>query len=372
MGVYSKSEPLIDPSVHRPWVIDSARSVAEEAARDPGASENVRPFYGEKDYQGHRAHTDYSGVHVPGTDGHRSRRSHRLHHHHQKRHSSDSQKEKEDKRPGTPPSIRVQLILGENEDDMHESHPLFSEMEELTREGEEMEWRETARWVKFEEDVEEGGNRWSKPRVATLSLHSLFELRSFIMSGIVLLDMEAQTMEQVADLTIENWINTNALQFNLNEKVKDALLRRHRHQHERRKDNSTSNVSRLPIIRSLAEIGRSYSPSKSLKTAMSAAFKLSVPQFASRNGNAGSTEKMFLTVEDHGQGLVQGQSLTPVSLSEGSRGNSLGDIIEDEKEERKHKKCNWYKIKTSLNGLYWAVPQQEGDDLRKSELGTLK
>ena len=33
------------------------------------------------------------------------------------------------------------------------------------------------RWVKFEEDVEEGGNRWSKPHVATLSLHSLFELR---------------------------------------------------------------------------------------------------------------------------------------------------------------------------------------------------
>ena len=41
-----------------------------------------------------------------------------------------------------------------------------------------MEWKETARWVKFEEDVEEGGNRWSKPHVATLSLHSLFQLRS--------------------------------------------------------------------------------------------------------------------------------------------------------------------------------------------------
>ena len=29
------------------------------------------------------------------------------------------------------------------------------------------------RWVKFEEDVEEGGNRWSKPHVATLSLYLL-------------------------------------------------------------------------------------------------------------------------------------------------------------------------------------------------------
>ena len=72
--------------------------------------------------------------------------------------------------------------------------------------------------------MEEGGNRWSKPHVATLSLHSLFELRSFIMSGMVLLDIEAQTMEQVADLTIENWINTNALQFDQNEKVEVRIV----------------------------------------------------------------------------------------------------------------------------------------------------
>lgn len=54
---------------------------------------------------------------------------------------------------------------------------LFTEMGELTRCGGTEEWKETARWVKFEEDVEEGGNRWSKPHVATLSLHALFQLR---------------------------------------------------------------------------------------------------------------------------------------------------------------------------------------------------
>lgn len=69
----------------------------------------------------------------------------------------------------TPPAQRVQFILGEDangEDGINqpplESHPLFSEMEELVKEGGELEWKETARWVKFEEDVEEGGNRWSK------------------------------------------------------------------------------------------------------------------------------------------------------------------------------------------------------------------
>lgn len=61
-----------------------------------------------------------------------------------------------------------------------------------------VEWKETARWVKFEEDVEEGGNKWSKPHVATLSLHSLFELRSCIIKGTVLLDLEATDLGQVA------------------------------------------------------------------------------------------------------------------------------------------------------------------------------
>lgn len=54
------------------------------------------------------------------------------------------------------------------------------------------------RWLKFEEDVEDGGERWSKPYVATLSLHSLFELRSCILNGTVLLDMHANTLEEIA------------------------------------------------------------------------------------------------------------------------------------------------------------------------------
>lgn len=54
------------------------------------------------------------------------------------------------------------------------------------------------RWLKFEEDVEDGGDRWSKPYVATLSLHSLFELRSCILNGTVMLDMRAGTLDEIA------------------------------------------------------------------------------------------------------------------------------------------------------------------------------
>ena len=45
-----------------------------------------------------------------------------------------------------------------------------------------MEWKETARWIKFEENVEES-NRWGKPHVASLTFHSLLELRKGLEKG---------------------------------------------------------------------------------------------------------------------------------------------------------------------------------------------
>lgn len=42
------------------------------------------------------------------------------------------------------------------------------------------EWKETARWIKYEEDLEEGADRWGKPHIASLSFHSLIKLRQLI------------------------------------------------------------------------------------------------------------------------------------------------------------------------------------------------
>lgn len=61
---------------------------------------------------------------------------------------------------------------------------VFVELDELHMGGEvELEWREKARWIKFEEDVEEGAERWGKPHVASLSFHSLLELRRGLEQG---------------------------------------------------------------------------------------------------------------------------------------------------------------------------------------------
>lgn len=61
---------------------------------------------------------------------------------------------------------------------------LFVELNELIVDKDhEMSWKERARWIKFEEDVEEETDRWGKPHVASLSFRSLLELRRTITHG---------------------------------------------------------------------------------------------------------------------------------------------------------------------------------------------
>uniref|UniRef100_UPI0037E87EF6 electrogenic sodium bicarbonate cotransporter 4 n=1 Tax=Semicossyphus pulcher TaxID=241346 RepID=UPI0037E87EF6 len=120
-------------------------------------------------------------------------------------------------------------------------------MDTLQREGDELEWKESARWVKFEEKVEEGGERWSKPHVSTLSLHSLFELRTCLQTGTVLLDLEGYSLPQIVDDIIERQIEEGMISPELREKISFVLLRKHRHQ------------TKKPIHRSLADMGKSSS-----------------------------------------------------------------------------------------------------------------
>uniref|UniRef100_A0A3Q2YP90 Anion exchange protein n=1 Tax=Hippocampus comes TaxID=109280 RepID=A0A3Q2YP90_HIPCM len=120
-------------------------------------------------------------------------------------------------------------------------------MDTLQREGDELEWKESARWVKFEEKVEEGGERWSKPHVSTLSLHSLFELRTCLQTGTILLDLDGYSLPQIVDDIIERQIEEGIIMPELREKITFVLLRKHRHQ------------TKKPIHRSLADIGKSSS-----------------------------------------------------------------------------------------------------------------
>ena len=61
---------------------------------------------------------------------------------------------------------------------------IFVELDELKYVSGRMEWKETARWIKYEEDVEGvGASRWGKPHIAILNFHALFSLRKGLEAG---------------------------------------------------------------------------------------------------------------------------------------------------------------------------------------------
>lgn len=95
-------------------------------------------------------------------------------------------------------------------------------------------WRETARWIKYEEDVEEGADRWGRPHVASLSFHSLLNLRRCLETGCVLLDAAARDLPAVAWRVADAMAADGLIEEDDRQAVLSALLLRHRRPHDDR------------------------------------------------------------------------------------------------------------------------------------------
>ncbi|XP_060628713.2 anion exchange protein 3 isoform X1 [Anolis sagrei] len=110
------------------------------------------------------------------------------------------------------------------------AHEVFVELNELVVDkNQDMHWKETARWIKFEENVEEDTARWGKPHVASLSFRSLLELRKTIAHGAVLLDLEQTTLPGIAHLVVETMIISDQIKAEDRANVLRALLLKHSH-----------------------------------------------------------------------------------------------------------------------------------------------
>ncbi|GIY32728.1 anion exchange protein 2 [Caerostris extrusa] len=103
---------------------------------------------------------------------------------------------------------RVKDIKDKNGTSTFELHELKEY--ELT---DSVEWRQTARWIKYEEDVELGPDKWGKPHVPPLSFRSLLKLRQCLDSGGVLLDLEEKDVMSISK------------KLHVNEKLLPALRR---------------------------------------------------------------------------------------------------------------------------------------------------
>ena len=60
-----------------------------------------------------------------------------------------------------------------------------------------------ARWIKYEEDLEAEVGRWGKPHVASLTFHSLINLRLCMESGTLLLDISARDLPELLHRVVE-------------------------------------------------------------------------------------------------------------------------------------------------------------------------
>ncbi|XP_056089332.1 solute carrier family 4 member 4a isoform X4 [Rhinichthys klamathensis goyatoka] len=241
--------------------MSAGKRVEDEAVLDRGAS-LLKHLCDQEEVEGH--HTIYIGVHVPKSYRRRRRHRRRTSHKDRKEKVTENTSDRSDAENNeeasnsilkpliSPAAERIRFMLGED-DDSPAPPQLFTELDELLSvDGQEMEWKETARWIKFEEKVEKGGERWSKPHVATLSLHSLFELRTCIEKGTIMLDLEASTLPGVVEMITDSQIENGLLKADLKDKVMYTLLRKHRHQ--TKKSN----------LRSLADIGKTVSSASRL------------------------------------------------------------------------------------------------------------
>ncbi|KAG9476320.1 hypothetical protein GDO78_003074 [Eleutherodactylus coqui] len=123
-------------------------------------------------------------------------------------------------------------------------HEVFVELNELVVDKhQELQWKETARWIKFEEDVEAETDQWGKPHVASLSFRSLLELRRTLSHGAVLLDLDQRTLPGIAHQVVEQMIISDQIKAEDRANVLRALLLKHSHPSDDKDTSFSRNIS---------------------------------------------------------------------------------------------------------------------------------
>ncbi|XP_041847790.1 anion exchange protein 2a isoform X2 [Melanotaenia boesemani] len=106
-------------------------------------------------------------------------------------------------------------------------HEVFVEVHELVIDQNlELRWRETGRWIRFEEEEEE---RWTRPLITSLSFQSLLELRKTISHSAVLLDLKQKTLPGIVQQVVEQMVISDQIRTEDRANVLRALLLRHSH-----------------------------------------------------------------------------------------------------------------------------------------------
>ncbi|KAM4729008.1 anion exchange protein 2a isoform 2-T4 [Anableps anableps] len=107
---------------------------------------------------------------------------------------------------------------------------MFVELKELMiDQNQDLQWRETARWIRSEEDVEEETERGRRPHIASMSFQSLLDLQKLLSHGTVLLDLKQRTLPGIAQQVVEQMLITDQIQAGDRVNVLRTLLLPHSH-----------------------------------------------------------------------------------------------------------------------------------------------
>ena len=115
---------------------------------------------------------------------------------------------------------------------IHSLHEGFVELEELVSCDNELVWKERARWIKLEEDVEENAGRWGKPHIPCLTYRSLREVETNLQNGALLLDLQRNNLPSICEAIVDEIKNLKKLTDEECHTVKTVLLTRHEHQYQ--------------------------------------------------------------------------------------------------------------------------------------------
>lgn len=127
----------------------------------------------------------------------------------------------------------------------HSLHEGFVELEELVCCENELVWKERARWIKLEEDVEECADRWGKPHIPCLTYRSLREVETNLQNGVFLLDIQEDNLPSICEAIVDEIKAQKKLRDEECHAVKTVLLTRHEHQYQHKGGkHRTKNIAR--------------------------------------------------------------------------------------------------------------------------------
>lgn len=180
-----------------------------------------------------------------------------------------------------------------NDQSFHSLHEGFVELEELVSCDNELVWKERARWIKLEEDVEECADRWGKPHIPCLTYRSLREVETNLQNGAILLDLPRGNLSSISEAVVDEIKVLKKLGDEECRTIKAVLLTRHEHQYQQKGGKHRAKN----VARRLSRIMPHGQPPRA-PTGTHQAFQQSVLEKAYRQGTQyeDAIDSMYVTI----------------------------------------------------------------------------